>query len=190
MTLRKTKTAPNIARTHQQMRGEVDKLRTEIEAVQGEIEWTKSAPLPRGEVKNLLNAWISEQGEKFPGSQVVSGAVTNHRVNIDVLSLSGRMDGRATEGFVTGFAHTDLAPLMCYLLGDVLRERLSAELAQVDYQPGPPAAERPGLIEKLEADLLAQEVVEERLVVEAEAAGLEIPRRLDCNPEVVLDFQE
>ncbi len=94
------KTAAAVANVHQQMTTEAANLREEIASVREEVDWVKTSPLPAAESMAVMSVWIDEQAAKFPASQLVSGAVINHRVNIDVLSLSGRMDGRATEGLI------------------------------------------------------------------------------------------
>ncbi len=74
-------------------------------------------------------------------------------------------------------------------MGDTLRERLAAELGRLDYQPGPPAAERLALLESLEQQLRELELREEALIVQAEESGLSIDRREGCSPEIVLGYQ-
>ncbi|TGQ94637.1 hypothetical protein EN851_03535 [Mesorhizobium sp. M8A.F.Ca.ET.208.01.1.1] len=77
------------------------------------------------------------------------------------------------------FALAFAAPLM--------RERLAAEIsAEYSAGDGPTAEAHKQMLAKLDAELLELEMAEEALLRAAEAAGIEILRRIDADPRAVL----
>jgi hypothetical protein len=69
----------------------------------------------------------------------------------------------------------------CTLLGPELKQRFAALVAATPYQFGPPAVERPALLEQRRAALAQLETEEEQLIEDAAASGVVIAHR----PEVV-----
>jgi hypothetical protein len=70
---------------------------------------------------------------------------------------------------------------LCALAGPVVEEAVCDAIDRAEYVPGPPAAERPGMIARLERELAELEGAEERAIDEAAAAGVSIAHR----PEVI-----
>ena len=78
--------------------------------------------------------------------------------------------------------------MLAALFPEQLKKVLTAGI--VDVRGAIPAAERPQLIREVEARIFALEVGEERLVVAALAAGLEVHRRIDANSRAILFSDE
>ena len=79
----------------------------------------------------------------------------------------------------------DMAPLLAAVLGP--KAFAAALTLHVDQlPPAPDPTDHRDAVAALEADLLAAEVEEERLVDDAEAQGLRIGRRSDARPDIVL----
>jgi hypothetical protein len=74
--------------------------------------------------------------------------------------------------------------LLAALFGDQLKDLLTAGIT--DLRGAIPSADRPRLIREAEARILALEVAEERLVMAALEAGLEVHRRIDASPWAIL----
>jgi len=76
--------------------------------------------------------------------------------------------------------------LMAWVHRDALLKRLLAEIK--DEEGSISSEERPQRVRQTEQHLLALEISEEKLVCHAIAAGLEVHRRPDCSPWVLLDL--
>jgi hypothetical protein len=86
-------------------------------------------------------------------------------------------------------AHYDsLGELLCWIFKDTLATRLREAIETSNYAAGPPAAERPALLESIEARLFDLELQEETLIVESEDRGQDLPRRPDARPEIILSW--
>src|SRR5699024_675008 len=105
---------------------------------------------------------------------------------IDAQALRGSTYGGTDGGHVSGT--TDLSTFMCWLDPDRMKAHLVAELdAQApDICSTQTEAERQKALAGKQKQLDKLEHNEESLICEAEAAGLEIARRPDARPEIVL----
>lgn len=86
-------------------------------------------------------------------------------------------------------ATVNMDAAFCFLFKDEIIARFKAITAE-GLKPGMPLDERPGVLAKLEAELLHLEIEEEALIVELDRMGFPIERREDARPEVVLEWQD
>lgn len=78
----------------------------------------------------------------------------------------------------------DAQRMLCYFFGDRIKERLCAHAKSAES--GPTVAEVEERRTDLTAELRALEIEEERLIRQLEADGLEVLRRPDASPDIVL----
>lgn len=193
MTTRKVTPTPASAPTPgprgADLRGQVETLRTEILAVQEQLESVDLGLVPRQELAERLEGWIDDKATAFEGNlwgQI--NALAGPRAlpfDVGLLALPVRGAGQNMPEVV---ASADGGGLLAWAFGDVLKERLSTAIAAMDYPSGPPTAARPKLRRELATRLDELELREEALVMQAEASGVAIPRRVDARPEVILSL--
>ena len=85
-----------------------------------------------------------------------------------------------------------VAEALCSLFPDLIREKLIAEVdRRLEERPsGLPTAERPAALAEIDAAIRKFGVEEEQIITEAEAAGIELDRRGDADPHIVLSVVE
>ncbi len=167
---------------------EVETLQAEIAGVVDEIAWTMDSPLPKEEVKQRLATSAKEFSDKFglnlsrlanpsAGPLELREALTVHeRVRI-------RSESVGVEPL-----HIDLSGILFAVFSDDLIKHLAKQIDALDYTAGPPTKERGAALTKLRDTLRQLEQKEERLICNAEAAGVYIERRPDANPAIVLSY--
>lgn len=171
---------------------EVEKLRGEIVIAREELEWLDDAPIPTEEMKARAAEQVRALAAKFEAKRHL-GALSYPNAGAaelaEMLRLNTRTiingDGDARLGVIN---IDGLGPLLAWLMGDLLTARMHAEIDQLGYVAGPPVAERPARRKALREELRKLEISEEKLIVAAEEAGMFIPRRVDADPAVVLDY--
>lgn len=171
---------------------EVEKLRGEIVAAREELDWLGDAQIPVEELKARATEQVRALSAKFEAKRRL-GALAYPNAGAaevsEMLRLSTRTiingDGGARLGVINIDDH---GPLFAWLMCDVLIARMHAEIDQLGYVAGPPVAERPARRRALREELRKLEISEEKLIVAAEEAGMFIPRRVDADPAVVLDY--
>jgi hypothetical protein len=156
------------------------RLRHEINIAQGELLRVKTAPPPSSEIKAALVAEVDRMAaEGRPRVSVDGGKVALHWPDVQPYAVPG-----AALSAPSGSASRMLAALF----PEQLKKLLTAGI--VDVKGGIPSAERPRLIREVEARIFALEVAEERLVMAALEAGLEVHRRIDASPWAILYADE
>lgn len=85
-----------------------------------------------------------------------------------------------------------VASALCSFFPDLVRNRLVEEVDRhlEERPPGIPTAERPAALAEIDAAIRKLGVEEEEIIVAAEAAGIELDRREDADPAIVLGFTE
>lgn len=154
-------------------KGQITDLRGEIGRLRKELAHAQRLPLPLSDIEPRIAEsvrqagarWLAEHGEILVRSE---GGIGTYQAK-----CGGRLPFTAAEAIPFG--------ALCAGAPDQVIELLSAIYQQVPYEAGPPAAERPALIERLKRELAEAEQVEEAAVDEAAAAGVVIAHR----PEVV-----
>jgi len=159
------------------VRARVDALRRQIADLSRERAEIEAAPPPPEERRAALEACIAAIGARW-------------RPTVD--PLSGHIGELAAPDLVAGIStESALEGLLARLLGPALVDLLVEEIdrAPEGRAPGLPSAARPAKLAELEARIFALECEEERLIEEAEAAGITIERRADADPCAVLGLE-
>lgn len=184
-------TASRIGQLTKGFINKLDSIRTEIASVREELVWLDTSPLPLPEAETRIVTWVDAQARKM-GDRLSLGSAIRSEGNLgDAELLTVHARGRAdiySERDALVNASADLAPIICWLFPAAVKERLRAELSGLDYEPGPPAEERPSMKARLQDELHRLELIEESLVLELEAAGVEVFRREDADPAVILEL--
>jgi hypothetical protein len=163
------------------------KKRGEILDITDELTWLAEAPLVREEVKRRVESAIDALAAEFDGNPSVLANPESKVCDLmQMLTLPVGVYQKGDSGFGSGAIK--LGPLLAWLFGDTIRQRLHAAIDQLDYRPGPAMIERPERIKALQEKLRGLEVDEEDLIVAAEALGVSIARRADVDPAVILAF--
>lgn len=184
MTLAKEFTATAAIRAH------VAEVREQIAAISEEIVFYESAPLPKSEIVERAAAAVDREAAKFIAFAQVGDLV--HRGEVaGLLELTGQTQVIAPGSPIAGI-NVKISPLLAWLFGSAIKDRLTAAIEQgeIDFAEGPPSAEKPELIRSARARLHALGVEEEGLIEQAEAVSIEIARRPDVDPAVVLGAYE
>lgn len=149
--------------------------RAQIAELQRERASVADAALSEAETKNAILA----QAEQL-------AAAGEERIAHHVRRVAH--GGTFTDGFVLQTGRTglvDVGPLLASLIGPArFAEALGHHLEGVAF--GLPRAERASRVAELDAQLLALEIAEERVIERIEAAGASVARRGDANPAAVL----
>lgn len=163
---------------------EIEKHREQITKLQTEIAELRADRGTRDEVAERLTAWVDEQAARVPAAALVASAAV------------GAPDNRALRVLVQGGSElgggdVSVTPVLSWLYGDRMKARLLEELdAHADELCSRKSArDRAAALANAEKALHAAEVAEERAIVAAEAQGLEITRRPDVRPEIILSIE-
>lgn len=161
----------------------IDLIRSDIEAVQEEILWTRDGRLPRDDASARIGPAVDALAARF-----IDGIIPPNLAALpDPSSLiDGWLTGHIFNHAMPSSMH--LGPLLAWLHGDALKARLIRALEESDYVAGVPLDERPGRLAELNEHLRRLETEEEALVEAAEAAGLEVYRRPDLDWGIVLEY--
>jgi hypothetical protein len=153
------------------------RLRYEIGTAQGGLAQVRTAPPPASEIRAALAAEV----DRMAGGGAPRVVIDAGRVSIywpDVMMY-------ATPGAALSAPSGSASKMLAALFPEQLKKLLTAGI--VDVKGGIPSAERPRLIREAEARIFALEVAEERLVMAALDAGLEVHRRIDASPWAILN---
>jgi hypothetical protein len=152
------------------------RIRSEIAAALGSLAAVRVAPLPASEIRAALVADVDRMAEAgAPRISIANRKITVHWPDVQPYAVSG-----AALSAPSGSA----SALECYLRGDEVKQRLTAAIT--DLQGSIPSSEWPQRLRAAEATVFALEVAEERLVMAALDAGLEVHRRIDASPWAIL----
>ena len=94
---------------------------------------------------------------------------------------------------LAGEMERDATATLCWLWGDRLAELIEQDLRAVYARPeaaSMPEGGRVAALARLDRDIAAAEIEEERLIRQAEAAGVTVDRREDADPAAVLAEME
>ena len=167
---------------------EIVKARTRRMALLGERREIEGAPLPADEAERHVGAYVERLARRWqrevplhlftaPADDTRRGQLFDSAVPLRFASVAG--------------GAVDLAPV-AHMLAAVAPELLRGALLEAvgrsygKSPPGLPAAERAAALAEIDRELREVELGEERLIRALEAEGLEIDRRADANPALVL----
>jgi hypothetical protein len=152
------------------------RIRSELAGASGQLAAVRVAPLPASEIRAALIAEVDRLAAAgAPRISVAAGKVTINWPDQMLYALPG-----SALSAPSGSA----SALDCWRDRDKMIERPTAGIT--DLQGAIPSAERPKRVREIEARLLGLEIGEERLVLRALAAGLEVHRRPDASPWAIL----
>lgn len=152
---------------------EIDAIRATITGLQRRLEIVTNGPLPAADVRVKIRACVDASAQYFVREHQAHGILFGSeglaRPDIQAQRFSSRVGGTAMSWDALCVADRKRAVA-----------HLEALIAGVDYEAGPPLAERPALLAQLTRELQELEAAEEQAVDEAVAAGVSIEHR----PEV------
>lgn len=162
-------------------------IRTEITEAQDRLADVDDSGVPKAEYTARLNAWVDDMAQTFEreAEYGVSALRLPQPRPRDVHTLAVPVRG---GGSYESIAVADAGPMLAFLFGDTLKAKLAEVIQASGYVEGPPTADRPAMRRSLLAELDRLELAEERLIAEAQDIGLDLPRRRDARPEIVLSL--
>jgi len=178
------RTSNGLKNTSSSLRNRVEELRAKIGRAMAQRADLETSPVPVAEQVSRLCNWIDRQAN---GCDLVYG-LGHFRAPVPERGYSPTLFLSAVRGGQRSVAEADLGPLLCALFGDELKQRLASVIEASGVKTGLPLAERPAMLAKVASELDQLELEEERLIVEAETAGMFILRRDDARPEIILSL--
>jgi hypothetical protein len=152
-------------------------IRAEIEAKRAERDELAGASPPRAVLAAGMEECLSASAER------AERVMFAHVATLDYTTES-LLSARVTT-VRDGIDRVDLLPAMIAVLGiDTVRKGLSRFIARAEDGPSP--AERAERLAAIDAEILSLEQAEERAIRSFEAAGIDIVRRGDASPAIVL----
>jgi hypothetical protein len=175
----------------------VESQRQKIKAVKAQIKALASAPLPLVEAKQAADESLQRyvKGIQHPDSSArlmwfFRHSDDNSQQNHIDLNRNKVLEHAGTASTGTNRCEIDLGPILAWLFPDLVRQRLHDLLEEQSktLESGPPMPERKEKLEKLEVELYELEEQEEAWIELAEIEDVEIIRRPDIDPFIVLGF--
>jgi hypothetical protein len=154
---------------------EVVAVRAQIAELKADIDAHERVPLSDAEAHKRVDAIVATHGARVPSKQILG-----HLIYAGSTAIGWPIDHDGAPIEPSAF---DLA---CALNPERMRADLRALIAASDHSRGPANAERAKRLTKLRAELREAEIEEERLIGQFLAHGVNVHRRIDCNPEIVL----
>ncbi|HEC11807.1 MAG TPA: hypothetical protein ENI80_00895 [Acidiferrobacteraceae bacterium] len=150
-------------------------LRKKIERLKRQRESLETAALPRSEFADMLCEMVDASGERFLLNLNASVRHMYHKPNIDI---QGRHINVLTATGAGG-GHQLHQENLLWVFRDQIKDALRKAVDLLPDYPdevGPPKAERPALIKKLDKEIANLERQDAELRQQAEAAGIQIGR--------------
>jgi hypothetical protein len=154
------------------------RVRREVAVAQAELMRVKAAPPPKEEVQLALIQEIDRLAREGRPQVVNEGG--------KVMISWPDIQMYASPGQPLSAPSGSASRLLCALFPTELKKLLIASVE--DVSGGIAADERPRRILEMEQNIYALEIAEERLVCQALDSGLEVHRRPDVNPLVLLGY--
>lgn len=160
-----------LKKTVAELGSAIKKHRAQIEGLKQRRELLEVQPMPRSELADLVCDWVDQEAAVFP---------QRLRMGVDALIRNPMLEitGRPCHLLQStgGSYQTDKIPPenLLYLMSDQIKARLRDAVAEMDYPEdvGPPRAERPGMMKKLDDEIAKLENSEGQLLEQARAAGV------------------
>lgn len=172
------------------LRAEVDRIRAEITEISTAWEETEAAPRPSADAIAALNDdidAIAARGRPAVDLRRRSGPPVRLMEREFLLNIRA---GGAEANVAPGLIGDGGAAFLVWLLRNEIKERIAALVGDKDT-PGALSDEaREARFSELSARRLELERLEEATIVAAEAEGMFIPRRSDCDPRAILEIVE
>lgn len=156
---------------------EVVNIRARIAELQADLIAQERVPLNDAEAAKRADAMIAMHAARVPVKMILGHLI--HDAGAPVVAWSIDHTGAAIEP--TAF---DLA---CALNPERMRADLRALIAASTHSRGPTPTERAKRVRKLRDELLSAEREEEALIAGLLTHGVNVHRRPDCDPSIVLN---
>lgn len=153
---------------------DVKKIRDQITELQDEKQFLETANPNKEDLISRFNAKVDSYADD-------ADLVRRLFADVDIFTTGLRGLGDGIQG-------VNLSEMLCGLFGEEIKKNVAQRISALDYEAGPPNAERKSLIAKINAELDKLETKEERLIHQAESIGMNIPRRENVRPEIFLEF--
>ena len=150
-------------------------IREQIADLKHSLESSKTAALPLSDVEASINATVDAWASKFDVDWLGRGFASPEAVMMPE-SFETACAGEAGKQAIILAWHDPAG----------LKQKLLAAARPYAASKGMATADRPAFIRKQEAKLFDLEVQEEKLVTELERDGLEVYRRPDADPAIIL----
>lgn len=162
---------------------DIDAIRQTIADTKSRLAALDTDPLPIEDAIRAADQAVDQLASRVEirGMAGRFFAPTKGIIDDPVRWMSGALDP-------AGQTRADLGPILAFVVPGMLKGALKLAIEQhaTAVTPGLPLAKRPAERLRLEKELLSHEREEERLICAAESAGVEVFRRADLNPAVVL----
>lgn len=163
----------------------VEKYRTELQAIDSQIEKTKSAPRPAAEVKRAFRKEFEATVSR--GTPDVFQALEFG----ESIGFPRKEMNISPGGQLTYFNIPDAMAFIAWLDPERVLKRIEEEIdARADDANALSSDERARQLRKLAAEKLRVERQEEATIAMAEAMGFAIPRRPDCDFRAILGLAD
>lgn len=148
----------------------VDQIRAKIADLKQQRRDVGNAPVSRDEAEAAIDRYLDEVAATYRDGRVLHGLIT--RGVVENFEASERPEAFAA-----------------FMFPDVIKRQLMAEIDQ-HLENGLTRGERNSELSDIDRKLAAAEREEENTIREAENDGLDITRRSDADPRVVLDLDK
>ena len=175
------KSAKGAARAAGDLQAQVRHLRDLRAQLRAEADALRARPGEVSETLAKLDAEVSRLAAEGRARMSASG-LDGRRDRIEL--RAGTHGAASPSGTVSG---ADALATLAFFAPDLVREKMAAEIAALAADADTiSAADRAAELSRCDADLRACEASEELAIRAAEEAGIEILRRADALPEIVL----
>ena len=145
----------------------IAKIRAQIADLKANRRALSNAPVSLAEAEASIDAYVADAAERYHGV-------------VDRLAQRGELHTLAVSDEPEAFA--------AFMHGDQIKARLMAAV-KPRLTDGMDAGERARQIAEIDTKILAAERDEEQTIQQAESEGLEITRRADADPRIVLGLE-
>jgi hypothetical protein len=167
-----------------EFQAQIDEVRAELEKHQDRHIFLVEENIEVSEIEERLCNFIDGQEKGTSRLDTLIGYASQPNEGAGFLH-----DAKAFQ--TTIFNNTaEMGPLLCSLFGTEIKAKLKKMLKAKKFPDAVPRNEAKIQIDELEKTIHDLGRKEESLICEAEEAGFDIPRRIDCDPKIVLNFKE
>lgn len=155
----------------------LEAIRAEIQAAKQRIERVRSSRLNPNDLPGVIDETIANWQRQFDGAALGKILSSPGASAGDLLSLCAS----TTPG------QNRISEILAFLAPELLKQRLT-EIAQPWTDPGAElVGNRDSVIQEIELEMFALEIEEEKVIEALEDAGLEVFRRPDADPAIILN---
>lgn len=159
---------------------EVEEVRNRILEIQAELAEIRTAPLCDVEAEEKCRAVVSSHAARAGTNRILA-----HLIHAEASSRIG---------WPTDASGSSIEPsafdLLCAFEPKRMQDALKKLVTTSTHLRGPATSERLRRNEELNAALLEAEIEEESLIEAAEARGINVHRRRDANPAIILGVHQ